>query len=159
MNAIEKLNYYTRAIIGLLHSFNNVTNLVGSSTTKTQHQVQRRLLLDVVIAEGATVLELLSSKDETLLIRGDSFFILNLGLHIVNRVGSLDIESNRLARQRLHKDLHSTPKSKDEVKRTLFLNVVVAEGTAIFELLARKDQTLLVRRNAFLCRTTKAVSL
>ena len=32
----------------------------------------------------------------------------------------------------------------------LLLNVVVREGTAVFQLLSGEDQTLLVRRNAFL---------
>lgn len=32
----------------------------------------------------------------------------------------------------------------------LLLNVVIGEGSAIFQLLACKDQALLVRRNAFL---------
>ncbi len=32
----------------------------------------------------------------------------------------------------------------------LLLNVVVGESAAVFELLAGEDQTLLVRRNAFL---------
>ena len=34
------------------------------------------LLLDVVVAEGATVLQLLASEDEPLLVRGDPFLVL-----------------------------------------------------------------------------------
>ena len=37
-----------------------------------QHQVQRALLLDVVIGQGAAVLELLAGKDQALLVRGDA---------------------------------------------------------------------------------------
>jgi hypothetical protein len=36
------------------------------------------------------------------------------------------------------------------VKRRLLLDVVVRERTAVLELLAGKDQTLLIRRNALL---------
>ena len=47
-----------------------------ASASQPQDQVQGRLLLDVVVAEGATILELLPSEDQTLLVRGDSFLVL-----------------------------------------------------------------------------------
>jgi len=45
------------------------------------------LLLDVIIGQSATVLELLSGEDQTLLIRWDSLLVLNLGLDIIDGVG------------------------------------------------------------------------
>ena len=51
-----------------------------------QHQVESGLLLDVVARQSATILQLLASKDKTLLVWGNAFFILNLGLHIFNSV-------------------------------------------------------------------------
>ena len=45
--------------------------------------MKSRLLLDVVIREGATVLELLAGEDETLLIGGDSLLVLDLGLDLI----------------------------------------------------------------------------
>jgi len=42
------------------------------SSTQTQHQVKRGLLLDVVVSQGATIFKLLSSKDQTLLVRGNA---------------------------------------------------------------------------------------
>merc|ERR1719335_1688673 len=39
------------------------------ATTKTQHQVQSRLLLDIVVRKSAAVLKLLASKNQALLIR------------------------------------------------------------------------------------------
>ena len=54
-------------------------------------------LLDVVVSEGASILQLLSRKDEPLLVRRDSLLILDLGLNILNGVGSLDFEGDRLA--------------------------------------------------------------
>ena len=45
---------------------------LDNTTTKAEDQVEGGLLLDVVVRKGATVLELLSSEDKTLLIRGDT---------------------------------------------------------------------------------------
>ena len=59
--------------------------------------MKSRLLLNVVVAQGTTVLELLSGKDETLLIRGNSFLVLNLGLDVVDGIGRLDLKSDGLA--------------------------------------------------------------
>ncbi len=39
------------------------------ATAQAQHQVQRRLLLDVVIGKRAAVLQLLAGEDEALLVR------------------------------------------------------------------------------------------
>ena len=54
-----------------------------NSSTKTKNQVKSRLFLDVVIGEGTYVLKLLSGEDETLLIRGNSFLVLDLGLYVI----------------------------------------------------------------------------
>ena len=53
--------------------------LLGT-TPQAEDEVEGRLLLDVVVRKGATVLELLAGKDETLLIGGNALFVLNLGL-------------------------------------------------------------------------------
>ena len=106
------------------------------SSAKAKHQVQGRLLLDVVVRESAAVLELLSGEDETLLIRGDALLVLDLGLDVVDRVRGLDIERDGLAGQRLDKDLHSSAQTKHQVQGRLLLDVVVREGAAVLELLA-----------------------
>jgi len=108
------------------------------------------LLLDVVVSEGATVLKLLASKDETLLVRRDALLILDLSLDIVDGVRGLDLKGDGLASEGLHEDLHATPKPEHEMEGRLLLDVVVSEGTTILELLASKDETLLVRRDALL---------
>jgi len=56
-----------------------------------------RFLLNVVVAEGATVLELLASKDEALLIRGNALLVLDLALDVVNGVRGLDLKGDGLA--------------------------------------------------------------
>jgi len=42
----------------------------------------------------------------------------------------------------------STAKSKDEVESRLFLNVVIRQGSTVFKLLASKNKSLLIWRNA-----------
>jgi len=68
--------------------------------------VQGGLLLDVVIGQGAAILELLAGENETLLVRRNSLFVLNFRFHIVDGVGGFDLERDGLARQGLHEDLH-----------------------------------------------------
>ena len=59
-------------------------------------------LLDVVVGKGAAILKLLSSEDESLLIRRDSLLVLDLALHIVDGVRGLDLKGDGLARQGLN---------------------------------------------------------
>ena len=47
-----------------------------SPTPETQHKVQHRFLLDVVVSQGAPILQLLAPKDEALLVRGDALLVL-----------------------------------------------------------------------------------
>jgi hypothetical protein len=57
--------------------------LLGT-TTEAEHQVESALLLDVVVGEGAAILELLASKDQALLVRRDALLVLDLGLDILD---------------------------------------------------------------------------
>ena len=117
------------------------------STTQTQHQMQRRLFLDVVVAQSTTILQLLASEDKTLLVGRDSLLVLDLCLDVLDRITRFDLQRDSLAGQGLDKDLHATTQTQDQVERRLFLDVVVAECTTVFELLASEDQTLLVGWN------------
>jgi hypothetical protein len=119
-------------------------------SAEAKDQMESTLLLDVVIRQGTTIFELLSGEDQTLLIRRDAFLVLNLGLDIVDRIGRLDVEGDGLTRQGLDEDLHTSAKTEHQVKRRLLLNVIVGERTSVLELLAGKDETLLVRGNTFL---------
>ena len=74
---------------------------------QAQHQVQRRFLLDVVVRERATVLELLARENEALLVGRNALLVLDLALDHVDRVGGLHLESDCLARQRLDENLQS----------------------------------------------------
>merc|ERR1712125_81026 len=98
-----------------------------------KHQVKGGLLLDVVIGESATVLELLASEDKTLLIRRNAFLILDLLLDLLDRIRALNLEGDGLASQSLHKDLHTTTKAENQVEGGFLLDVVVSQSAAIFQ--------------------------
>ena len=108
------------------------------------------LLLDVVVLEGSAVFELFAGKDESLLIRWDAFFVLDLCLDILNGVCCLNFEGDGLASKGLDEDLHTSTESEDQMKSGLLLNVVVRKGTTVFELLASENETLLVGWDSFL---------
>ena len=44
---------------------------VLTTATQAQHQVQGGLLLDVVVCQGAAILQLLAGEDQALLVRRD----------------------------------------------------------------------------------------
>jgi hypothetical protein len=79
--------------------------LLGSSM-EAEHQVQRGLLLDVLVDEGTAVLELLAGEDEALLVRRDVLLVLDLGLHVVDGVRGLHLQRDGLPCQGLDEDLH-----------------------------------------------------
>ena len=74
--------------------------------------MQGRLLLDVVIGKSASILELLSGEDQSLLIGWNTLLILDLGLDIVNGIGRLDLKGDGLARQGFDEDLHASTETK-----------------------------------------------
>ncbi len=61
-----------------------------------------RLLLDVVVGEGAAVFELLAGEDQALLVWWDALLVLDLALDIVDGIGGFYLESNCLPRKCLH---------------------------------------------------------
>lgn len=46
-----------------------------TTTTEAEDEVESALLLDVVVGEGAAILELLASEDQALLVRGDTLLV------------------------------------------------------------------------------------
>merc|ERR1712186_209072 len=108
------------------------------------------LLLDVVVREGPAVLQLLSSKDQPLLVWGDALLVLDLGLDILNGVRRLHPQGDGLPGQRLDEDLHTSSQPENQVKGGLLLDVVVRKSSSIVQLLSSKDQPLLVWGNALL---------
>jgi len=120
------------------------------TTAETEDEVKGGLLLDVVVREGAAVLELLAGENETLLVGRNALLVLNLGLDVVDGVRGLDLKGNGLASKGLDEDLHTTTEAKNEVEGGLLLNVVIGKGAAVLKLLAGEDQALLVGGDALL---------
>ena len=112
--------------------------------------MKSRLLLNVVVRKSAAIFELLTSKNKTLLVRGNAFLVLDLLLHSLDGVRGLDLKGDGLSGEGLHKNLHTTTETEDQMEGRLLLNVVVRKSAAIFELLTSKNKTLLVRGNTFL---------
>merc|ERR1711887_360845 len=112
--------------------------------------MESALLLDVVVRQGATIFQLFTGEDQPLLIWGNSFLVLDLGLDILNGVCWFNLQSDSLASQGLDKDLHASPKSEHKMESALLLDVVVGQSAAIFELFTGEDQPLLIWGNSFL---------
>ena len=74
-----------------------------------------------------------------------TLLVLDLGLDIVNGIAGLNLQGDGPASQSLHKYLHATTQTQHQVEGGLLLDVVVCQGAAVLELLASKNQALLVR--------------
>merc|ERR1712212_1321749 len=86
------------------------------ATTETENQMQSGLLLDVVVRKGATILKLFASKDQPLLVWGNSLLVLDFGLDIFNGVRWFDLKGDGLASQGLDKNLHTSTETEDQVQ-------------------------------------------
>ena len=63
-------------------------DLTHTTTSKSEDEMEGGLLLDVVVGESSAILKLLSSEDESLLIGGNTFFILDLSPVQISKVKS-----------------------------------------------------------------------
>merc|ERR1719367_1769063 len=54
------------------------------TSSQSENKMKSAFLLDVVVGKSSSVLKLLSSEDQPLLVWGNAFLILNLGLHVLN---------------------------------------------------------------------------
>jgi len=156
-NALLVLNLGLHILdgIGLLHIKSDGLSSEGlhkdlHSTAETEHEMEGRLLLDVVVLESTAILEMLSGKDKTLLIWRDALLVLNLGLHVLNGVGLLYVQGDRLTGKGLDEDLHTTAQTENKVESRFLLDVVILESATVLELLASEDKALLIWGNSFL---------
>lgn len=60
-------------VLDLLGSSVGLLLLLLGTTTEAKDKMESGLLLDVVVGEGTAIFELLTSENETLLIRGNSY--------------------------------------------------------------------------------------
>ena len=84
---------------GLQGWFNN-------TTSKSQNQVKCRFLLDVVVGQSSAVFQLLTSKNQSLLIWRDTLLVLDLLLDILNCVTTFNFKGDGLTSQSLDENLH-----------------------------------------------------
>jgi hypothetical protein len=78
-------------------------------------------------------------SNQALLVRWDPFLVLDLGLDILDSVGTFDLERDGFAGQCLHKDLHPAAQTKNQMEGGLLLNVVISQSAPIFQLLTSED--------------------
>lgn len=144
---------------GELHLLVHVLHLLGglvllllmllATTAQTKHQVQGRLLLNVVVRQSAAVLQLLAGEDQTLLIWGNSLLVLNLGLDVLDGIRGLDIKSDGLSCDSLP-FLNGSPVS-------VFTKICISKccyGTNNEERQSSLLRRVLVRRHEMIGRTS-----
>ena len=66
--------------------------------------------LDIVVGEGTAIFKLFAGEDETLLIRWNSFLILDLSFDVVDCVRWFNIKGDCFTRKGLYKNLHDLKK-------------------------------------------------
>ena len=79
-----------------------------------------------------------TGEDEALLVGRNALLVLDLGFDVVDGVRRLDLERDRLARQRLDEDLHAAAQTEHQVERRLLLDVVIGQRSSILQLLSYK---------------------
>merc|ERR1712002_129598 len=107
------------------------------------------LLLDVVVRQSPSILQLFTSEDQSLLVWRDALLVLDLGLYVLNGVRWLDLKGDGFSGQGLHEDLHTSSESENKVEGRFLLDVVVGERPSILQLFTSEDQSLLIWRDAF----------
>ena len=124
------------------------------TTTKSEDQMEGGLFLDVVIREGSAILELLTGEDKSLLVWGNTLFVLDFRLDVFDGVGGLDLKGDGLSGEGLDENLHSSSQSEHKVEGGLFLDVIVRKGAAVLQLFSGENETLLVWGNSLLVLKT-----
>ncbi len=91
-----------------------------AAPAQAQYEVEGRFLLNIVVRQGAAVLELLAGEDETLLVGGDALLVLDLGFDVVDGVRRLNIEGDGLAcsRHQVGDRVHPMRPSRSEAQST-----------------------------------------
>ena len=112
--------------------------------------MESALLLDVVIREGASVLQLFSGENQSLLVGRDALLVLNLSLDILDCVARLNLQGDGFPGQGFDEYLHASPEPQHQVESALLLDIVIREGASVLQLFSGENQSLLVGRDALL---------
>jgi len=88
-------------------------------TTQAENEVKSRFLLDVVVAQRASIFKLLSGKNQTLLVRWDTFLVLDFCLDIIDCIRRFHLKGDRFSGESFNEDLHlvRTPLSIQRAER------------------------------------------
>ena len=110
-------------------------------------QVKSRIYPNIVVIQSTAIFQSLPVNEKTLLIRWDSFCVLNFCFHIHNSVCRFHFQSDHLSSPCFYKDLHASTKYDNQVESRFIRNIVVTQKTAIFHFLPVEDKTLLIWRD------------
>ena len=108
--------------------------IYGYRCMQHEHIAQERTCTEML--EGTLRQHMVLNDDGN--VQGTRKTVRNKSSNIVDGVTGLNIQSNRLARQGLDKDLHTTSQTQHQVKGRFLLDVVIRKRTAVFQLLAAK---------------------
>merc|ERR550534_1583347 len=103
----SRITFTTNHLVAIVLLCQQTQTRLNHATSQSQHQMQSGLLLDIVIAQSTTVFQLFTSEDQALLIRRNSFFILNLCFDVIDGITWLDLKGDGLTCQGFYKDLHA----------------------------------------------------
>lgn len=95
------------------------------STPEPQYQMQRRLLLYVVVREGSTILELFTGENQPLLVGRYAFLVLYFCFHVLNRVRGLNLKCDRLPGECFHENLHRDVYLQTRIRLILRHNLII----------------------------------
>ena len=118
MACAEQNRFQSKTIVTTCRSY-------SISSSQSKDQVESRLLLDVVIGESSTILELLSGENESLLVWRDSLLVLDLRLDVVDRVGGLDLESDRLSGKGCRNKSQIETQNRNQVEYSLLTKICI----------------------------------
>lgn len=83
------------------------------ATPQAKHQVECIFLPDIVVRERASLLELLATEDEALLVGRHTLSVLELLLHHLDRVRGFDNKGDGLPSERFDEELPAPPSARD----------------------------------------------
>ena len=106
--------------------------------------------LDVVVWQWSSIFKLLSGKDKSLLVWGNSFLVLDFSLDSFNWIRWFNIKSDGFSGQGLNEDLHTSSESQDQMEGWFLLDIVVWQWSSVFKLLSSENESLLIWGYSFL---------
>merc|ERR1712126_500065 len=80
-----------------------------ATTSQAKDKMEGGFLLDVVVGQSTSILQLLAREDQTPLIGRDALLVLDLGLDIFDAIAGLDLKGDGLTREGFYENLHSLP--------------------------------------------------